>query len=86
MGAMPAKAKIVANLHAALLGRVYTQRFGPQFADADASIVEMYNAIKDRSVIGTNGSAVAWIRGAGFQIKISPLEKRLQQRAKRSNR
>ena len=68
------KTKIVANLHAALLGRVYTQRFGPQFADADASIVEMYNAIKDRSVIGTNGSAVAWIRGAGFQIKNITIE------------
>ncbi|WP_445013787.1 pectinesterase family protein [Undibacterium cyanobacteriorum] len=68
------KTKIVANLHAALLGRVYSERFGAQFTGLDASIVEMYDSIKGRQVIGTNGSAVAWIRGAGFQIKNITLE------------
>lgn len=66
--------KIVANLHAALLGRAYVSRFAKQFEGVDPSIVEMFDSIKDRPVIGTNGSAVAWIRGDGFQVKNITIE------------
>lgn len=68
------KTKIVANLHAALLGKAYISRFAAQFEQLDPSIIEMFNSIKDRPVIGTNGSAVAWIRGDGFQVKNITIE------------
>lgn len=68
------KTKVIANLHAALLGRAYISRFAAQFEQLDPSIVEMFNSIKDRQVIGTNGSAVAWIRGDGFQVKNITIE------------
>jgi pectin methylesterase-like acyl-CoA thioesterase len=65
----PTKTKIAASAHAALLGTAYVYRFGAQFAQVDRSIQEMYTSLKDRSVIGTSGSAIAWIRGHGFQAK-----------------
>ncbi|MBR7799526.1 pectinesterase family protein [Undibacterium fentianense] len=63
------KTKIAASAHAALLGTAYIHRFGAQFAQVDPSIQEMYASLKDRPVIGTSGSAIAWIRGHGFQAK-----------------
>jgi len=35
----------------------------------DSSIQDMYASLKDRPVIGTSGSAIAWVRGHGFQAK-----------------
>lgn len=63
------KTKIAASAHAALLGTAYIHRFGAQFAHVDPSIQEMYASLKDRPVIGTSGSAIAWIRGHEFQAK-----------------
>lgn len=63
------KTKIAASAHAALLGAAYIHRYGAQFAQVDSSIQEMYASLKDRPVIGTSGSAIAWIRGHGFQAK-----------------
>lgn len=64
-----AKTKIAASAHAALLGTAYVYRYGAQFAQVDSSIQDMYASLKDRPVIGTSGSAIAWIRGHGFQAK-----------------
>lgn len=64
-----ANTKISASLHAALLGTAYVQRFGAQFAGLDASIQTMFESLKDRPVVGTSGSAIAWIKSNGFQAK-----------------
>lgn len=61
--------KISASLHAALLGTAYAAKFGAQFANVDASIKEMYTSLIDRPVVGTNGTAIAWIKSNGFQAK-----------------
>lgn len=63
------KTKISASVHAALLGTVYTERFGKQFADVDSSIQSMYQSLKDRTVVGTSGTGIAWIKANGFQAK-----------------
>jgi len=63
------KTKISASVHAALLGSVYTERFGPQFAKTDSAIQAMFQSLKDRPVVGTSGTGIAWIKGDGFQAK-----------------
>lgn len=63
------KTKISASVHAALLGSVYTERFAAQFAKVDSTIQAMYLSLKDRSVVGTSGTGIAWIKGDGFQAK-----------------
>jgi len=63
------KTKISASVHAALLGNVYTERFGAQFAKTDSAIQAMFQSLKDRPVVGTSGTGIAWIKGDGFQAK-----------------
>jgi len=61
--------RIVASLDATVTGAQYAERVGSQFASADASIRAMYDAVRARPVIGTPGSAVAWIRSRGFRAE-----------------
>ncbi|MBC3875810.1 pectinesterase family protein [Undibacterium flavidum] len=61
--------KISASVHAALLGSVYTERFAQQFANLDPAILAMYQSLKDRPVVGTSGTGIAWIKADGFQAK-----------------
>lgn len=70
----PANTRISASLHAALLGSAYVERFGAQFANLDASIQEMFDSLKGRPVVGTSGSAIAWIKSNGFQAKNITIE------------
>ena len=60
---------IRADLHAGTTGETYTRDFGTQFASAHSSIASMYASLKDKSVVGTPGSAIAWVRNNGFQAK-----------------
>lgn len=63
------KTRISANLHAGTRGATYARNFGGQFAAADPSIVAMYAALKNKPIVGTPGSAIAWIRNSGFQAR-----------------
>jgi polygalacturonase len=64
-----ANTKISASLHAALLGSAYVARFGAQFSGLDEAILDMFNSLKERPVVGTSGTAIAWIKSNGFQAK-----------------
>jgi polygalacturonase len=77
--------RIVADLDAATPGRRYGERFGAQFSSADPSIVAMFASVKERAAVGTPGSAVAWIRNAGFQAR-AVVRECLQRRARESGR
>ena len=63
------KTKISASVHAALLGSVYAERYAAQFEKTDSAILAMYLSLKDRAVVGTSGTGIAWIKGDGFQAK-----------------
>lgn len=63
------KTKISASVHAALLGTAYTERFAKQFAHVDGAIQAMHQSLKDRTVVGTSGTGIAWIKANGFQAK-----------------
>lgn len=64
-----ANTRITANLHAALLGSVYVERFSAQFSGVDDLIQEMFDSLKNKPVIGTSGTPVAWVKSNGFQVK-----------------
>jgi polygalacturonase len=64
-----ANTKITANLDALVTGQKYAQAFGKQFVSAPADIKAMFDSLKDRGTISTSGSAVAWIKGEGFQAR-----------------
>ncbi len=66
--------KIYASVHAALLGKSFSEKYAAQFVGVDRSIQDMYQAAKERNVVGTNGTAIAWIRADGFQIKNITIE------------
>ncbi len=61
--------RISASVHAALLGSAYVARFGAQFSGLDDAIQEMFTSLKDRPVVGTSGTAIAWIKSNRFQAK-----------------
>jgi pectin methylesterase-like acyl-CoA thioesterase len=61
--------KISADLDAAVSGTEYIQRFGVQFTDAAPSIQAMYDAVKNKPMVETVGSAITWIRNNGFQAR-----------------
>ncbi|HEX7606357.1 MAG TPA: pectinesterase family protein, partial [Usitatibacter sp.] len=61
--------RIVADLDAATPGSRYGETFGAQFSKVDPSIASMFASVKERATVGTPGSAVAWIRNAGFQAR-----------------
>jgi polygalacturonase len=61
--------RITASLDAALPGTQYAERFGASFANVDAATRAMFDAVRARPVIGTPGSAVAWIRNRGFRAE-----------------
>lgn len=61
--------RIAANVHAALLGSVYAQRFAAQFAGVDADILAMFEQVKSKAVVGTFGTPVLWVKSDGFQLK-----------------
>lgn len=61
--------RISASLHAGTSGATYTRNFGGQFAGVDPSIAAMYASLADKPVVGTPGSAIAWIRNNGFQAR-----------------
>ena len=66
--------RIVADLDAATPGSRYGEKYGAQFSAADPSIVAMFASVKERAAVGTPGSAVAWIRNAGFQARTLTFE------------
>jgi pectinesterase len=68
-GADAASTRISANLDAGVPGRVYRERYAAQFAAADPASAAMFASVAERASVGTAGSAVAWIRGEGFQAK-----------------
>lgn len=61
--------RISANVHAALLGSVYAQRFAAQFSGLDAGIQAMFDQVKSKAVVGTFGTPVLWVKSDGFQLK-----------------
>jgi pectinesterase len=61
--------KISATLHAGVSGERYAADFGGQFAAAAPAISTMFASLKSRKTIGTDGSAIAWIRNDGFQAR-----------------
>lgn len=63
------KTRITANLDAAVASADYAQKFGAQFAAADPAIKAMHQSVAARSPIGTDGTAVTWIKGNGFQAR-----------------
>ncbi|MEO8102672.1 MAG: pectinesterase family protein [Betaproteobacteria bacterium] len=68
-GADAAATRIGADLNAGTTGSDYVRRFGGQFVKTDPAINAMYESLKDRPVVGTPGSAIAWIRNDGFQAR-----------------
>lgn len=63
------KTRITANLDAAVSSADYAQKFGAQFASADPAIKAMQQSVAARSPIGTDGTAVTWIKSNGFQAR-----------------
>ncbi|MFZ6654460.1 pectinesterase family protein [Undibacterium sp. TJN19] len=66
--------RISANLDAALPGSSYVTQFGAQFTHTHAAITAMYDSIRDRSTLGTFGTAVLWVKNPGFQAKNITIE------------
>ncbi|MEP7155756.1 MAG: pectinesterase family protein [Betaproteobacteria bacterium] len=60
---------IRANLNAGTTGEDYGRRFGAGFDGMHAAIVAMYTSVKEKPVVGTPGSTIAWIRSPGFQAR-----------------
>jgi polygalacturonase len=63
------RTRISANLDAAVSGDDYAARFGAQFADAPPAIRAMHQSVLKKQLIDTVGTAVAWIKGDGFQAR-----------------
>ena len=74
IGTNAASTKITANLDAALSGADYQAQFAAQFDGLDADIRAMFDSLKDRPTLGTFGTAVLWIKNAGFQAKNITIE------------
>lgn len=68
-GSAPSQTRISADVHAALLGSVYAERYAAQFSGLDASIQRMYEQVKSKAVVGTFGTPVMWVKSEGFQAK-----------------
>jgi pectin methylesterase-like acyl-CoA thioesterase len=66
-GASAAGTVITASLDAAVTGEAYAARYGPSFADMDASIQAMFDSLKVRPTLSTFGSYTVWVKDAGFQ-------------------
>ncbi len=63
------RTRISADLHAGMPGNMYAEKFGAQFAGTDPAIATMHASLKNKAVVSTPGSAVAWIRNHGFQAR-----------------
>ncbi|MES2126187.1 MAG: pectinesterase family protein [Pseudomonadota bacterium] len=61
--------RIVADLDASVSGAGYLRRFGAQFAGAPPAVAAMVATLKDKPVLDTIGTPVAWIRNNGFQAR-----------------
>jgi pectin methylesterase-like acyl-CoA thioesterase len=64
-----ARTRIVADLNAGTSGETYVRNFGAQFKAVHPSIAAMFDSLKDKPVVSTPGSTIAWIRNHGFQAK-----------------
>ncbi len=60
---------ISADLDANVTGSRYRELFSAQFAAAPPAVADMYAMVAKRDTVSTPGSAIAWIRNAGFQAK-----------------
>ena len=58
-----------ANLDASVTGLDYQKRFAAQFEHADIATLAMFDAIKNKPYIGTDGSATVWVMSDLFQAK-----------------
>src|SRR5471032_1838414 len=61
--------KITARLNASNTGADYARQYDAQFAKAAPAVQAMYTTIKDRSQIGTFGTATVWVQDNGFQAR-----------------
>jgi len=61
--------KIIARLDASNTGADYARQYDAQFAKAAPAVQAMYATIKDRSQIGTFGTATVWVQDNGFQAR-----------------
>jgi pectin methylesterase-like acyl-CoA thioesterase len=77
-GIDPSAVRISATLDATTPADRYAAAFGAPFAGADPAIAEMFASIASRPVVGTSGSAIAWIRNAGFEAHNLTIENTYQ--------
>jgi len=63
------RTRISADLNAGTSGDTYAGRFGTQFVNTDPAITAMFASLKDKPVVSTPGSTIAWIRNDGFQAR-----------------
>jgi len=68
-GRDPADVKITATLDAKVSGAAYAAAFGAGFREAPPSVAAMHDGLLARETVGTSGSAIVWIRNAGFQAR-----------------
>ncbi|QJR14628.1 hypothetical protein DSM104440_01435 [Usitatibacter palustris] len=68
-GSNAGETRIRANLFSRMTGERYAAAYGAAFANSPPAIAAMHASVKERAEIGTAGSSVAWIRGAGFQAR-----------------
>src|SRR5471032_1588645 len=61
--------KITARLDASNTGAEYARQYDAQFSRAAPAVQAMYATIKDRSQIGTFGTATVWVQDNGFQAR-----------------
>jgi polygalacturonase len=64
-----ARTRIVADLNAGTSGETYARNFGAQFKAVHPAITAMFDSLKEKPVVSTPGSTIAWIRNQGFQAK-----------------
>ena len=68
-GKDPAATRVTAKLDASNTGAAYAAQYSAQFAAAPAAVQAMYASIKDRTQIGTFGTATVWVQNKGFQAR-----------------
>ncbi|MQA20592.1 pectinesterase family protein [Rugamonas rivuli] len=68
-GKDPSATRITAKLDASNTGTAYAAQYSAQFAAAPAAVQAMYASIKDRTQIGTFGTATVWVQNQGFQAR-----------------
>jgi len=73
-GREAADVRIVANIPAEMAGARHGEAFGARFAKSGSRVAAMAASLRVRDRVGTDGSAVVWVKGHGFQARHLTIE------------